>query len=118
MSRYIWEKLRLSSISNCSSPWSSLAAWPVYLLSWSPMPVDTAGGDLGGADLHDAVAELRALPGGHGDAHKGQEDAVGAQHLAQLLFPHVQGLILSLLTMGRSRGQERDISAAGYFRWR
>ena len=43
-----------------------------------------AGGHLGGGDLHDAIAELRALPGGDGDAREGQEDPVGAQHLAEL----------------------------------
>ena len=41
MSSYILAKLRPSLISNCSSPSAPPLSWPVYLLSWSPMPVDT-----------------------------------------------------------------------------
>ena len=53
MSSYILAKLRLSLISNCSSPSAPPVSLPVYLLSWSPMPVETPAGHLGGGDLHD-----------------------------------------------------------------
>ena len=53
MSWYIWERLRLSLISNCSSPASS-ASFPWYLLSWSPMPVLTPADTL--------VAAMRTMP--------------------------------------------------------
>ena len=41
MSPYISSKLLESLISNCSSPSSWSDSSPVYLLSWSPMPVET-----------------------------------------------------------------------------
>ena len=63
-----------------------------------------AGGHLGGGDLHDAVAEGRALPGGHGDAHEGQENAVGAQHLTELLLPHIQRVDLIIVDDGPQPG--------------
>ena len=84
--------------------------------------VPDAGGDargyLGGGDPNDAVAEALALPGGDGDPGEGEEDAVGAQHLAQLALPHVQRGDLVVVDDGAQAGQDRDISAWGYLRWR
>lgn len=40
MSEYIALKLRESLISNCSSPSFWPESFPVYLLSWSPIPVE------------------------------------------------------------------------------
>ena len=47
---------------------------------------DTGGdacGDLGGADLGDAVAESGALTAGYGDSGERQEDPVGTEHLTE-----------------------------------
>ena len=53
MSPYIERMLRVSQISNCSSPVFS-SCLPVYFSSWSPMPVETP------AEIF--VAQIFAMP--------------------------------------------------------
>ena len=69
------------------------------------------GGDLGCGNFHDAVAKFCALPGGDGNSHKGQEDAVGAENLAKLFFPHIQRRDLAVVDDG---AQSR--AGQGHFR--
>ncbi len=52
-------------------------------------PSGNSGGNLGGGDFHDAVAEGNAFAGGYGNACKGQEYTVGADNLAKLRFVYV-----------------------------
>ena len=43
------------------------------------------------------VAETCALPGGHGNSHKGEEDAVCRENLAELFFAYVKGIYLVIV---------------------
>ena len=74
-----------------------------------------AGGHLGGGDPDDAVAEAIALPGGDGDPGEGEEDTVGAQHLAQLALPHVQRGDLVVVDDGAQAGAGQGHLGVGIF---
>ena len=83
MAAHISARLRLSSISNWSSPSS---AW----CACSPMPVDTRPRPLVAVIVANVVAEARRLARRDRDAGEGHEQAVGADNLQELRLAHMR----------------------------
>ena len=69
-----------------------------------------AGGNLRRSDLDDAVAEGRALARGDGDADIRQEDAVGAENLAELALADILRIDLLIVDdRAQARTREREL---------